>query len=31
MLVSVLESLTLLPHELLITAPEEVSNPPGSE
>lgn len=28
---SVLESLTLLPHELLIAAPEEVSNLPGSE
>lgn len=27
----VLESLPLLPHELLIAAPEEVSNPPGSE
>lgn len=28
---SVLGSLTLLLHEVLIAAPEEVSNPPGSE
>lgn len=28
---SVLEALTLLPQELLIAAPEELCNPPGSE